>query len=111
MVFLGTLKRNVQSVTIDPEDKFFYCGTTTGDILKINFETKLLVVYGPKKNRFSLGVETVREMKGLNLRISLSAYPIRNNFMVPRKTFGWIWQRRNGNYGFDFIGKAKTCFL
>jgi len=61
---LGTLKRNVQSVTIDPEDKFFYCGTTTGDILKINFETKLLVVYGPKKNRFSLGVETVREMKG-----------------------------------------------
>ena len=40
---LGTLKRNVQSVTIDPDDKFFYCGTTTGDILKINFETKLLV--------------------------------------------------------------------
>ena len=72
MVFLGTLKRNVQSVTIDPEDKFFYCGTTTGDILKINFETKLLVVYGPKKNRFSLGVETVREMKGLNLRIFAS---------------------------------------
>ena len=61
---MGTLKRNVQSVTIDPDDKFFYCGTTTGDILKINFETKLLVVYGPQKNRFTLGVETVREMKG-----------------------------------------------
>ena len=73
--FLGTLKRNVQSVTIDPEDKFFYCGTTTGDILKINFETKLLVVYGPKKNRFSLGVETVREMKGtLNKDVSVWKY-------------------------------------
>ena len=68
---MGTLKRNVQSVTIDPDDKFFYCGTTTGDILKINFETKLLVVYGPQKNRFTLGVETVREMKGEHMEYTL----------------------------------------
>ena len=40
-----------------------YCGTTTGDILKINFETKLLVEYGPKKTRFSLGAETVAYSK------------------------------------------------
>ena len=52
-------------MTIDPDDKYFYCGTTTGDILKINFETKLLVVYGPSKTRYSLGVETIREMKGI----------------------------------------------
>jgi len=61
---LGTLKRNVQSVTICPEDKFFYCGTNTGDILKINFETKLLVNHGPQKSLYTLGIETVREMNG-----------------------------------------------
>merc|ERR1711892_255890 len=61
---LGTLKRNVHSVAMDPEDKMFYCGTTTGDILKINFETKLLAGHGPKKTRFSLGVEKVAFMKG-----------------------------------------------
>jgi len=61
---LGTLKRNVQSVAICPDDKFFYCGTNTGDILKINFETKLLVNYGPQKSLFTLGIETVREMNG-----------------------------------------------
>ena len=61
---LGTLKRNVHSVSIDPDDQMIYCGTTTGDILKINFETKLLVAYGPKKTRFSLGAETVAYSKG-----------------------------------------------
>lgn len=74
-------------MTIDPEDKFFYCGTTTGDILKINFETKLLVVYGPKKNRFSLGVETVREMKGRqnkDVSVNITRKYFRKIFMVPR---------------------------
>lgn len=61
---LGTLKRNVQSVAICPDDKIFYCGTNTGDILKINFDTKLLVNYGPQKSLFTLGIETVREMNG-----------------------------------------------
>jgi len=61
---LGTLKRNVRSVSIDPDDQMIYCGTTTGDILKINFETKLLVAYGPKKSGFALGAETVAYSKG-----------------------------------------------
>lgn len=61
---LGTLKRDVLSVTIDPNDKYLYCGTTTGDVLKINFETKLLVNTGPTKNRISLGIESVKEING-----------------------------------------------
>ena len=51
-------------MSIDPNDQMFYCGTTTGEILKINFETKLLAAHGPKKTRFSLGVEKVAYMKG-----------------------------------------------
>ena len=57
------MKRNVRSVSIDPDDQMIYCGTTTGDILKINFETKLLVAYGPKKSGFALGAETVAYSK------------------------------------------------
>lgn len=36
------------------DDSFFYLGTTTGDILKINPKTKLLADTGPMKDKFSL---------------------------------------------------------
>jgi WD40 repeat protein len=61
---LGVLKRDVLSVSIDPQDKYLYCGTTTGDVLKINFETKLLVNTGPTKNLISLGIGVVKELGG-----------------------------------------------
>ncbi|PIO15727.1 hypothetical protein AB205_0206300, partial [Aquarana catesbeiana] len=35
-------------------DSCFYCGTSTGDILKMNTKTKLLNSCGPQKGRFSL---------------------------------------------------------
>ena len=41
---------------VDENDKFFYCGTTSGDVLKINMNTKLLSSYGPAKEKFSLGI-------------------------------------------------------
>lgn len=36
------------------DDSFFYLGTTTGDILKMNPRTKLLADTGPAKDKFSL---------------------------------------------------------
>lgn len=36
------------------DDSFFYLGTTTGDILKMNPKTKLLADTGPLKDKFSL---------------------------------------------------------
>lgn len=36
------------------DDSFFYLGTTTGDILKMNPRTKLLADAGPVKDKFSL---------------------------------------------------------
>lgn len=36
------------------DDSFFYVGTSTGDILKLNTKTTLMSDYGPVKQKFSL---------------------------------------------------------
>lgn len=47
------------SVQVSSDDKFFYCGTTTGDILAINMVTNTFQVVGPEKEKFSLGVTSL----------------------------------------------------
>ncbi|XP_018869214.3 cilia- and flagella-associated protein 52 isoform X3 [Gorilla gorilla gorilla] len=59
----GQLKRIVMSIGVDDDDSFFYLGTTTGDILKMNPRTKLLTDAGPAKDKFSLGVSAIRCLK------------------------------------------------
>jgi len=44
---------------VSPDDKFFYCGTTTGDILAINMVTNTFQLVGPEKDRFSQGVTSL----------------------------------------------------
>jgi len=46
-------------VEVSPDDKFFYCGTTTGDILAINMVTNTFQLIGPEKDRFSQGVTSL----------------------------------------------------
>ncbi|XP_066926830.1 cilia- and flagella-associated protein 52-like [Clytia hemisphaerica] len=53
---MGQLKRIVKCIQVSDDDKHIYCGTTSGDILQINLNTKLLCHYGPAKEKFSLGV-------------------------------------------------------
>ncbi|KAL2087100.1 hypothetical protein ACEWY4_018159 [Coilia grayii] len=60
---IGQLKRNVKCVEIPEDDSFFYCGTTSGDILKVNFTTRLLNGCGPVKNKFSQGVNAMKILK------------------------------------------------
>ncbi|VFV44929.1 wd repeat-containing protein 16 [Lynx pardinus] len=59
----GQMKRIVMCITIAVDDSFFYLGTTTGDILKMNPRTKLLADTGPAKDKFSLGVSTIKCLK------------------------------------------------
>ncbi|ESO89136.1 hypothetical protein LOTGIDRAFT_105926 [Lottia gigantea] len=57
-VDLGGLKRIVTCIEmVDDQDlPYFFCGTTTGDILIINRESKKLQFFVPEKEKFSLGV-------------------------------------------------------
>lgn len=44
-------------------DPFFFCGTTTGDIIGINMKTQFFQVQGPKKDLFVLGVTSLALLK------------------------------------------------
>lgn len=39
---------------ISEDDRFIFCGTTSGDIMKINLKTRLLSDCGPVKTKYSL---------------------------------------------------------
>lgn len=43
-VNMGQVKRIVKCIEMLEDDKFFYCGTTTGDIIAINTQTRLFQV-------------------------------------------------------------------
>ncbi|KAL5019283.1 hypothetical protein ScPMuIL_005005 [Solemya velum] len=54
-VTMGQLKRQVKCIQMadDFEEKFFFAGTSTGDIIVINMKTKLFQYLGPEKNKFN----------------------------------------------------------
>ncbi|XP_031208751.1 cilia- and flagella-associated protein 52 isoform X3 [Mastomys coucha] len=69
----GQMKRIVLCTGMADDDSFFYLGTTTGDILKMNPRTKLLADTGPMKDKFSLGVSALRCLKMGGLLIGSGA--------------------------------------
>ena len=47
----GQIKRIVNCITVDPQDQFMYCGSTTGDLLKVDLKTGLFKQAGPPKEK------------------------------------------------------------
>ncbi|ELK31845.1 WD repeat-containing protein 16 [Myotis davidii] len=60
--FIGFCRKQGHS-SMPSDDSFFYLGTTTGDILKMNPRTKLMADTGPVKDKFSLGVTAIKCLK------------------------------------------------
>ncbi|KAJ3614522.1 hypothetical protein NHX12_018094 [Muraenolepis orangiensis] len=58
----GQLKRIINCIEIAEDDQFFFCGTTSGDILKVNLKARMLNSCGPVK-RFSQGVNALKILK------------------------------------------------
>ncbi|XP_068448325.1 cilia- and flagella-associated protein 52 [Clinocottus analis] len=65
----GMLKRIVKCVQISEDNQFIFCGTTSGDIMKINLNTRLLSNFGPTKEKYSMGVNVLRILKCGNLLV------------------------------------------
>lgn len=61
-VNLGSMKRQLTNVIIDPTDTYAYCGTKTGDLLEISLEKAVFKRVGPVKKLFSLGVVTMAQL-------------------------------------------------
>jgi len=64
---LGQLKRVIQCLAVDEEEGYAYCGTTTGDMLKVSLGPKVIKTLGPAKKPFSLGISAVCRTKKGNL--------------------------------------------
>jgi WD40 repeat protein len=47
----GQIKRIVNCITVDQNDQFMYCGTTSGDLLKVDLKTGLFKHAGPPKEK------------------------------------------------------------
>ncbi|XP_033117800.1 cilia- and flagella-associated protein 52-like [Anneissia japonica] len=60
---MGQLKRVVRSIEVSEDDKFFYCGTTSGDVLQVSVDKQLFRHYGPAKNKYSLGITALALVK------------------------------------------------
>uniref|UniRef100_A0A1I8H039 Cilia- and flagella-associated protein 52 n=3 Tax=Macrostomum lignano TaxID=282301 RepID=A0A1I8H039_9PLAT len=52
----GQTKRIITCLALTSDDRTLFCGTTTGDVLGINMESRLFQSIGPEKEKFSLGV-------------------------------------------------------
>ncbi|KAK3728613.1 hypothetical protein QZH41_011696, partial [Actinostola sp. cb2023] len=66
---LGQLKRDVHCIQVSEDNQFFYCGTTSGDILIVSVKNCILKDYGPKKDKYSKGVKMIKYMKNGNMLI------------------------------------------
>jgi cilia- and flagella-associated protein 52 len=66
-VNLGQTKRIVKCICASESENVFYCGTTSGDILEISYPMGTFKSIGPEKNKFSLGVTSLRSLKNGDL--------------------------------------------
>ncbi|KAL3875946.1 hypothetical protein ACJMK2_033846 [Sinanodonta woodiana] len=69
-VTMGQIKRVITCIEMADDFEtetgnppFFFCGTTTGDVLAINMRTKLFQFLGPEKDKLSLGVTSLALLK------------------------------------------------
>ncbi|KFW11228.1 WD repeat-containing protein 16, partial [Eurypyga helias] len=52
----GHLRRVITCVMMADNDNYFYVGTSSGDVLKVNTNNKLMTDHGPQKEKFSSGI-------------------------------------------------------
>ncbi|NXW82742.1 CFA52 protein, partial [Alopecoenas beccarii] len=59
----GQLRRVNVCVKMTDDDNYFYLGTTSGDVLKVNTSNKMMTACGPQKKKFSMGVTALLLLK------------------------------------------------
>lgn len=59
---LGSIRRTINCLCVDPSDNFLWAGTASGDLLEVNVASESFA--RASKNRFSMGVTSVRFADG-----------------------------------------------
>uniref|UniRef100_A0A3Q3KS70 Cilia- and flagella-associated protein 52 n=1 Tax=Monopterus albus TaxID=43700 RepID=A0A3Q3KS70_MONAL len=105
----GKLKRIVNCIEISENDQFIFCGTTSGDIMKINLKTGLLSDYGPVKPK-KKGVSVLKMLKNGNLLVGSGSGTFTvcstTNFKTLKKV-----QLEKGVTSIDIRGEGQQFFV
>ncbi|XP_031730469.1 cilia- and flagella-associated protein 52 [Anarrhichthys ocellatus] len=106
----GKLKRTVKCIQISEDDQFIFCGTTSGDIMKINRKTGLLSDSGPAKDKYSMGVNVLRILKHGDLLVGSGSGTLtlcsRTNFKTLKKV-----QLEKGVTSIAMRGEGQQFFV
>lgn len=60
---VGQTKRIVKCIEVCDDDKSFFCGTTSGDLLEVRISPEKLKCMGPMKERYSKGINSIALVK------------------------------------------------
>uniref|UniRef100_UPI0037E89E24 cilia- and flagella-associated protein 52 n=1 Tax=Semicossyphus pulcher TaxID=241346 RepID=UPI0037E89E24 len=106
----GKMKRIVKCVEISEDDQYIFCGTTSGDIMKINLKTGLLIDCGPEKTKYSLGVNVIRTLKSGDLLVGSGSGTFtlcsRTNFKIHKEV-----QLEKGVTSIALRGEGQQFFV
>ncbi|OXB54515.1 hypothetical protein ASZ78_014785 [Callipepla squamata] len=110
----GHLRRVITSLKIADDDNYFYVGTSTGDVLKVNTSNKLMTDFGPQK-KFSLGVTALLLLKTGDVIVGTgggtvalckgSNYKVMKNFQVQ----GGVTSLARRGQGHQFFVGTNAC--
>ncbi len=68
-VNMGSVKRIIKCIVIDPADTFCYVGTQTGDIVEVSLEMALFKRIGPVRRLFSQGINCISQLPNGDLLV------------------------------------------
>ncbi|XP_065591191.1 cilia- and flagella-associated protein 52 [Cyrtonyx montezumae] len=110
----GQLRRVITSLKMADDDNYFYVGTSTGDVLKVNTRNKLMTDFGPQK-KFSLGVTALLLLKTGDVIVGTgggtvalckgSNYKVMKNFQVQ----GGVTSLARRGQGHQFFVGTNAC--
>ncbi|KAM4594295.1 cilia- and flagella-associated protein 52 [Fundulus diaphanus] len=87
----GKLARTVKCIEISEDDHFMFCGTTSGDIMKVNMKMKLLNHCGPTKVKYNLGVNVLKLLDSGDLLVGSGSGTLA---LCCKKTFQTLTQQQ-----------------
>ncbi|NXI47009.1 CFA52 protein, partial [Galbula dea] len=111
----GKLRRVIMCIRVTDDDNYFFVGTSTGDILKVNANSKMLVNHGPQKKKFSMGVTALLLQKTGGLIVGTgggtvalckgSDYKVTKKIEVP----GAVTSLTSRGQDCDFLAGTSEC--
>ncbi|XP_048821109.1 cilia- and flagella-associated protein 52 isoform X1 [Lagopus muta] len=110
----GQLRRVITSLKIADDDNYFYVGTSTGDVLKVNTRNKLMTDFGPQK-KFSLGVTALLLLKTGDVIVGTGGGTVAlckgSNYKVMKtiQVQGGVTSLTRRGQGHQFFVGTKTC--